>query len=153
MFGILSNCPSWKYVKYGMSHFRWILSPSYVIGNVWNCRGILQTPGNVQNAFRLQLIFYFCYSEATMLVTGKRFPCHWAFVRKSIIFLDFPHKGSCGAMVFRWCHSQQRVRYFERPGPYLMAVYIGCSQNVSMQNENEAGSVKLLAKSLVCSWM
>ena len=114
--------------------------------------GILQTPGNVQNAFRLQLIFYFCYSKATMLVTGKRFPCHWAFMTKSIIFLDFPHKGSCGAMVFRWCHSQQCVRYFERPGPYLMAVYIGCSQNVSMQNENEAGSVKPLAKPLVCSW-
>ena len=67
--------------------------------------GILQTPGNVQNAFRLQFIYYFCYSEATMLVTGKRFPCQWAFVRESIIFLDFPHKGSCGAMVFRWYYS------------------------------------------------
>ena len=39
MYGIPSNYPSWKYVKYGMSHFRWILSPSWVIGNVWNCRG------------------------------------------------------------------------------------------------------------------
>ena len=114
--------------------------------------GIFQTSENAQNAFRLQLIFYFCYSEATLLVTGKRFPCHWVFVRASIIFLDFPHKGSCGAMVFRWCHSQETVRYFERPGLYLMSVYICCSQNVFMQNENEAGSVKLLANSLVSSW-
>ena len=123
------------------------LSATYEIAE-----GILQTSENVQNAFRLQLIFYFRYSEATMLVTGKRFPCHWVFVRASIIFLDFPHKGSCGAMVFRWCHSQQTVRYFERPGLYLMSVYICCSQNVFMQKENEAGSVKLLANSLVSSW-
>ena len=108
---------------------------------VWNSKssatheiaeGILQTSENVQNAFRLQLIFYLCYSEATMLVTEKRFLCHWVFVRASIIILDFPHKGSCGAMVFHWCHSQQTVRYFERPGLYLMSVYICCSQNVFM---------------------
>ena len=34
--------------------------------------GIPQTPENVQKAFRLQLIFYFCYSEAKMLVARNR---------------------------------------------------------------------------------